>query len=903
MITFTQPLTPKFTLPPCASGLIDRPQLLGLIEQAQMKQVTVIRAGPGFGKTTLAIAWARRLQQRNILTAWLTLDDDDDEPARFFLYASHAFQSATNWVGGAAIDLLSDISLVSFDTIVSSWVNDLVRCEDDVYLFLDNCHLVTDHEISRSVAYFLEYAPRQFHLVLTAVDEPSLPLSRLRAHNQLFEIDAAAMRFDEEETIRFLEREKINGLDPSEVRILHAKTEGWPAVLRIVASTLSQPEQDAGGYVRGLSGALRPVGAYLSELLAKLPERTVQFMLRIAILDRFSADLCQAVTGLESSRQILDTLDTGRLLLTPLDGERDWYSYHSLLAGHLRQRLEAEHGDEIPKLHRRTYRWFASHQHWTDAVRHAIAAGDADQATSWVENCAMDLVKKGDLLTLLSWRRLFPTELKKSQVKVGLAIAWGLALAMRFVEALELVSKVEAETDSPDQGEADFISCECMAIRATVAALRDDSKAALPLAEACLENLDNPWTANVASNVALFAHWKAGDLESFYGMPWIAHADDEDRRNLFAFVYRRCLHGLVELQQLQLAAAEHNFTDALQLAERHSGPKTAAMAFPGSLLARIRYEQGRLNEAEAMIVDLKPLIDATGTLEAVLSAYQVLSDIAGYRGDAGRVAALAEQLESLGQMRNWGRAIGQSLVVRARRYALEGRIAETRACLSRLQQLEADFPAPALCAWSDIRTYGSMVKALLHAAENRPSCAIAILRTLRQEAEANGNRLQSLRFALMLAENLFAAGQGAEAECLFEEILRAAAVAGLRQSLLDGSPEIGPLLLRFEETALRTGRSRDLLPFVRKLIESLREIRPHMNPDAIADTAGSLSPREKDILERIASGQSNKEIARNLGIAPETVKSHVKNIFVKLAVERRAQAVSRALSLGLVRAS
>jgi LuxR family maltose regulon positive regulatory protein len=283
----------------------------------------MIRAGPGFGKTTLAIAWAQQLRQRNTSTAWLTLDDDDDEPARFFLYASHAFRSATHCVGEAAIGLLSDISLVSFDTIVSSWVNDLARCDNDVYLFLDNCHLVTDHEISRSVSYFLEYAPRQFHLVLTAVDEPSLPLSRLRAHNQLFEIDAAAMRFDEEETFRFLEREKINGLDPSEIRILHAKTEGWPAVLRIVASTLSQPEQDAGGYIRGLSGALRPVGAYLAELLAKLPGRTVQFMLRAAILDRFSADLCQAVTGLESSRQILDTLDTGRLLLTPLDGERD----------------------------------------------------------------------------------------------------------------------------------------------------------------------------------------------------------------------------------------------------------------------------------------------------------------------------------------------------------------------------------------------------------------------------------------------------------------------------------------------------------------------------------------------------------------------------------------------------
>jgi LuxR family maltose regulon positive regulatory protein len=303
-----------------------------------------------------------------------------------------------------------------------------------------------------------------------------------------------------------------------------------------------------------------------------------------------------------------------------------------------------------------------------------------------------------------------------------------------------------------------------------------------------------------------------------------------------------------------------------------------------------------------MIVDLKPLIDATGMLEAVLGAYQVLIGVAEHRGDAGRVAVLAEQLENLGQIRNWGRAVAQSLVVRARRYAIEGRIAETRACLSRLEKLEADFPASTLCAWSGISSCCLMVRAFLHLAENRHPFAISILRELRQEAAANGDQLQSLRLALMLSETLFAAGQRGDAESLFEDVLRDAETAGLRQSMLDGSREIGSLLFRFEEMALGAGRCRELLPFVRKLIESWRESRPQPIPDATVDTTGYLSPRERDILERIARGQSNKEIARNLGIAPETVKSHVKNIFLKLAVDRRAQAVSRALSLGLVRA-
>jgi len=165
------------------------------------------------------------------------------------------------------------------------------------------------------------------------------------------------LRFDLEETCRFLAQENIGGLEPSEVRLLHAKTEGWPAVLRIIAATLYRPGQDSARYVRGLSGALRPIGAYLAEMLDGLPHDMVQFMLRIAILDRFSASLCQAVTGLRSSRRLLNAMETGQILLVPIDQERHWYRYHQLLGGHLRQRLEAELGDEIPKLHRRAYRW------------------------------------------------------------------------------------------------------------------------------------------------------------------------------------------------------------------------------------------------------------------------------------------------------------------------------------------------------------------------------------------------------------------------------------------------------------------------------------------------------------------------------------------------------------------
>ena len=229
-------------------------------------------------------------------------------------------------------------------------------------------------------------------------------------------------------------------------------------------------------------------------------------------------------------------------------------------------------------------------------------------------------------------------------------------------------------------------------------------KQRLPVAEACIRKLTDPWTANVASNVARFCHWKAGDLESFYATPWIPFSDDEDRRNIFASVYRLCLLGLVEFQQLRLSAAERCYADAMRLAEQHAGPNTAAAALPASLIARIRYEQGRLDEAEAMVIDRSPIIDATGMLECALSAYVVLVRIAAHRRNIERAYTLLEQLENLGHMRKWGRMVAAALAIRVRLYLTEGRITEGSACLNRLEHLAGEYSASTPCAWSDIRT-------------------------------------------------------------------------------------------------------------------------------------------------------------------------------------------------------
>ena len=658
-------LATKVIAPRCP-GLMERPRLIDLFSQLSEKRLAVIKAPAGFGKTSLAATWFQRLRQSGNTVAWLTIDPDDDEPATFLFYVSHALQRACEGMGTAAIALIRESFLINPRAIISTLMNHFADMEDEIYLFLEDYHWIANPGIHEAVAFFLKRAPSHCHVVLTTRTEPALPLASLRAQNQLLEIDASALRFDMQETQNFVEIEKPGTLAPADVRLLHQKTQGWPAALRIVASMPVQMGEDFGKYVRNLSGTRSSIGAYLEEVLAGLPGELFQFMLRTAILDRLSASLCEAVTGASSSRELLESIGKRQLLLASLDHEDQWYRYHPLLAEYLMEGLKSELGNEIPGLHRRASLWYASQELWTDAVQHAIAGGDAVRALDWIRNCAMPLVKRGDLFTLLGWQRLFPNALMRDQLEVRLAIAWGMALAVRYEESLELVSEIERDVE--DSGSADdvLIRRECAAIRSVAIALKDDSEAALSIAEGCLGQSVDPWTANVTSNVVRFGYLKRGDLKKFHATPWIPYSVDEDRRNVFAAVYYRCIQGMAEAQELRIAAAESHYLEALHLAEQHVGPNSVAAALPASLFARIRYDQGRLDEAEAMLIDRLPLISAGTLLDCVLSAYFVLARIAAHRMNLERANTLLEWAENQGNTRGWGRLSAAAVLERTR---------------------------------------------------------------------------------------------------------------------------------------------------------------------------------------------------------------------------------------------
>ena len=330
------------------------------------------------------------------------------------------------------------------------------------------------------------------------------------------------------------------------------------------------------------------------------------------------------------------------------------------------------------------------------------------------------------------------------------------------------------------------------------------------------------------------------------------------------------------------------------------GPNSVAAALPVSLLARIRYEQGRLDEAESMLIDRIPLISAGTMLDCVLSAYLVLARIAEHRFNLESAHILLDRAENLGNTRGWVRLSAAAVLERTRLCLREGRTAEGIEHLSRLEHLAAKYPAPANCAWSDIHRYAALGRAYTASEQRRFDDAISILAALQRDLENVHNRHFALRVEMLVAAMKFKAGQVSEALGSFGPIVAVFANAGINRTILDEGAEVGPLLLAFQESSARTSRSLELQSFVSNLVAvwKSRHQPAQGQQSQPSPTSGALSRRES-ILKLIADGLSNKEIAKDLAITPETVKSHVRHILTKLNVQRRAQAVSRAQILGL----
>jgi LuxR family maltose regulon positive regulatory protein len=482
------------------------------------------------------------------------------------------------------------------------------------------------------------------------------------------------------------------------------------------------------------------------------------------------------------------------------------------------------------------------------------------------------------------------------QIRRDVRRARCLLLKLHLREGFELIGRIERALGDLPSSVARRVRAETSVLRAMGVALQDDSLTALHIALRVLRDDDiSPHTRTAASAVCRFAYWRLRDFDSLHCLPRHPPTVVLGRRHAMSAVLNLCVEAAVELEQLRLSAAKRLALDALEMARTVCGLDTGLAALPASIVAQVLYEHGSLYEAEACIRGRLRVINAFGILDCASRAYLVLARIAMHQGRDVIAGSILQEAEELGERRGWARLIAMSMGERVDLLLRQGRIKEAQLGAQRLDRIAARYPTRAGGADPDVQFYCRLAYARLALASAAAADTVVILRQLHHDAISRHDLYSALRLAVQLAASLDLAGQPDEADGLFLRALSLGCFAGLYQAFVDGGSEIAPLLVRAYDQSHRPGAAfRELLPFIGSLValDKARSARGHA-PRATIRSSEALSVRERDILILVGRGLSNKRIARALTIAPETVKSHVKRIFLKLDVKTRAQAVSR----------
>ncbi|WP_236720913.1 LuxR C-terminal-related transcriptional regulator [Paraburkholderia phytofirmans] len=895
----------KMAPPRLPPGIVRRTALLERLGEPCDRELAVVIAPAGSGKTTLLAEWSEVLCAREHLVAWLSLDEDDDDPQQFAAYLVAALGRTSEDIGQQAQQLLRDDLMAPGKTIVSVLLNEIASCGRQVFLVLDDFDRSPSRLIRAMVSRLLRYAPQNFHLLLGVRSEPELALGQLPTQGKLLRIDAADLRFSVDDAQTFFRQAGGVSLDRSSVELLNEATEGWVAGLQL-ASLALRDTADAAQVAHTLSGTRLGIDRYLDDtVLVRLPAPILKFLLHTSILDRLGAGVCDAVMG-EGARswEKLDWLERHNVFTRPLDEERQWYRYHSLLSDALRRRIARQCAAQLPTLHRRASRWFAEARLWPEAIRHALAAGEMELAARWIENCATAMVNRSDVLTLSGWIAKLPPALVQERLRLRLTKAWALALSLQTAEAAREVKALAAQIA---QFRADgtltdaALPAEVNAVSAIIAGLNDDSSRSLVLAkEAATYPLPNlPWVSRFAETAQIFGLLSEGNFDEVRRIQASTPAcGDANQVPLYADVYRESMFGLAELVQGRLQDAVRTLEAALARAESALGCDSAAAALPAGYLASIYYERDDLARAQKMVSGRTAIAMETCPLGSLLRYTCSAARLYARGGDVGSAHAVLEDARQVAAARQWLRLRVGCDAEAVRFYLSQGRLVQARQTAETLRLAMPPACSPLTGSFIEIWASYSMMRARLLLAQGHAGDAVTLLETLRDEMATSGRWYLDALVSILLTLALEQQGERARAFATLEHALGIAQPTGMINGLVDEGAPLRALLERWRGTAANVA---SFDPTYLDRLFSAFDTNHRSEDDTPRVPSAVLSAREIEILDHIARGLSNKEIGRALRVAPETVKWHLKNIFEKLNVSSRVEAAQS--GLGLSRAS
>ncbi|MDX1412616.1 MAG: LuxR C-terminal-related transcriptional regulator [Candidatus Promineifilaceae bacterium] len=923
-------LQTKLYVPGLRPSLVPRPRLIEKLNRGLIGKMTLVSAPAGFGKTTLIASWGSGTVesiseggiQHHWQLCWYSLDSDDNDPQQFFRYLAEAIRPLSDKPLTLPHLIKSEQPLPT-TTLAKVFVADITAAGLHLALVLDDYHVIQSPEVNEAVSLLLDHMPPHMHLVIISRADPLLPLSRLRARGHLTEIRAADLRLTEDEAAAFINDLMQLNLTAGDIAVLKERTEGWVAGLQLAALSMENlTAESKHEFVTALSGDNRYILDYLlEEVLRHQPDDIQEFLLKTAILDRLCAPLCDFLMGFDGrqggkpasaqseprasrSQIILERLERDNLFLIPLDNKREWYRYHHLFADLLSNQLQSTYPVRAPHLLQRASQWYEANNYLTDAFSHAYKSKDIEFCLRLVKRHARGLLVRAELVTLVAWLDKMPSAKLQNQPQLSIYYAWAATTLLQLDKAGSALGLVEQFLDAAplaDHELADWRG-QIAILSGLIAGKRLEIARGVALTKQGLEQLmpeNNLMRGLAISNLAM-AHYFFGDTAAACETLKAAIPINQEAGNITETLLLFGILAQSTFEMGQLRRTESICRQGLQaaaaFASQADGRPLPVTSFIYVQLSQLYREWNRLEEAAAFAqqgIELasKESIGNLLMLRLVLALiHQRQRDSAATAAELAEVEKLIQNLPKTGIMEQ----IGDFL---AYVYAQEGNGAAVQLWLDATNVRAGDLP-------SRLHETRYLIFARILIQQKRWLEAQQLLTALQQITRAGGRTGRLIHTLVLSAVVHQRLGNKDRAEANLMASLKLAEPEGYMTVFLDVSQPIPELL-----HGVKAADSR-LKAYIQKLLSAFQAAGTvekdkgiSQLPDRLTMESALVEPlseRELEILALVAAGRSNRQIASELYLAIGTVKKHLSNIYGKLQVSSRTEAVARARKLALL---
>lgn len=893
-------LATKLYLPPPRPGSVIRRRLLERLEEGLHCKLTLVSAPAGFGKTTLVSEWLAGCGQP---VAWLSLDEEDNDLFRFAAYLESALQTVSAGVGvGMGEAMFGTFQVAqspSVESLLTPLLNQLATVPGHFILALDDYHVIEAQPVDQALTFLLEHLPPQMHVLISTREDPDLPLARLRARRQLVELRAADLRFTPDESAEFLNQAMNLDLSGEDIAALDSRTEGWIVGLQLAALSM-QGRADPSGFVRAFTGSHRFVLDYLAEeVLRRQSKHVLDFLLQTAVLDRLSGSLCDAVTGRNDSRAMLELLERENLFIVSLDDQRRWYRYHHLFADVLHSRLIDEQPDEVGHLHRRASIWYEQNDLPAEAIRHALAAQDFDRAAALIERAwsAMDVSMQS--AAWLNSARALPDDLIRLRPVLSVGYAWALldngdleTCEARLQDAEQWLASPSSEMLVADEAQFRLLPVTIATARAYRALALGNIPDAVQHARRALSLTPEHDDIHYIPATALLgiAQYANGDLEVADRSltefrDYVQKVDSLSTTIGITFVLAE-----IKTARCRLDEAASAYQRALQLAESQGAPMPVGTADLYRGMSELDCERGNLEAAAQHLLTAKKL-----GAQAALPGWPHRRCVAEARlkqaqGDLAGAVDLLDEAERL-YLRSPLPDARPIAALRARVWLAQGRLNEALDWVHERGLSLNDAPS-----YAQEFEHLTLVRVLIALYRVEPDDE-AIRETMRhldrllQAAEA-GDRIESVIEIRMLQALAYQA-QNDTPRAL--EFLEQAVILAQPQNYVRLFVDEGTAMMTLLREVARRGIAPDYVSRLQAASGHSESKVPSAQP-----LIEPLSERELEVLRLLGTDLSGPEIAHELIVSLSTLRTHTQNIYTKLGVNNRRAAIRRAEELHLL---